>query len=397
MSKKSKSKENKLWNLSYFTIVFINAFAFINFNMSTSGMPAFAESIESNRFAIGLVTTVCAVSALICRPISGFLSDKYNSVIIALIGLLMMTLAPFIGCFSNNIIWIYVLRCLQGLGWGMTSTACAKLIVISSSKHRISEAIGYSGAISSVCAAISPGMAIIILQNSGGNELMLTIALPTLLATIMTLLIYKNKKLKVHIDRNIKFYFRNCFDKNAIIPAGFVFIISFCYSPMITFVSSYTSTIGIQNSYLFFVCYALTTIVSRPLTGKYVDRHNPFLFGLLAFIFMSISTFILFFVNNVFWLSLSGLIAGMGTGMGMNTFQTMAISLSDEKKTGKTMATFLFGFDFGMGLGSAISGVLSEKIGFSLMFAAFSVISLVGLVGLITSFFYLRKKNENFM
>ena len=169
-------------------------------------------------------------------------------------------------------------------------------------------------------------------------------------------------------------------------------LITLCYSPMITFVSSYAELLGINNSYWFFICYAITTIVSRPFTGKLVDKHNPFLFGVIAFVFMILSELTLFFTNNLWWLLASGLFAGIGTGIGINTFQTMAVSSSTERKTGKAMATFLFGFDFGMALGSAIAGVISDRIGIKSMFLAFSFVSFFGIAGITISILF---KNHN--
>ena len=390
MNTEKTNTNNNLWNISYLIIVIINALSFINFNMSTSGMPAFAASLGDSNLNVGLVTTVCAISALLCRPFSGFFSDKFNSIVISTIGLLMMSVGPIIGIFSNNIFGIYILRCIQGIGWGMTSTACAKLIVICSPKQRVSEGIGYSGAISSICAAVAPGLAIMILQNFGKINLMLAIALPSLIAASLIPL-YRNKKTP-NENNSIRFRLNNCFEKKAILSASFVFIITLCYSPMITFVSSYAELLGINNSYWFFICYAITTIVSRPFTGKLVDKHNPFLFGVIAFVFMILSELTLFFANNLWWLLASGLFAGIGTGIGINTFQTMAVSSSTERKTGKAMATFLFGFDFGMALGSAVAGVISDRIGIKSMFLAFSFVSFFGIAGITISILF---KNHN--
>lgn len=274
----------------------------------------------------------------------------------------------------------------------MVSTASAKLIVLNSPKHRVSEAIGYAGSVSSVCAAIAPSVAIMILQKYGINNLMYAIALPTLLATIFILFIYKIKNRYVSKIEKLQFLLSNCFEKKAIVPAILIFVITFCYSPMITFVSPYVASIGVEDYYWFFACYALTTILSRPITGKLLDKYNYSLFGVFAFVFMSISILFLFFMDSIFWLSVSGLFAGMGTGIGVNTFQTMAVKSSTERNTGKAMATFLFGFDFGMALGSVVAGAISEKIGFKPMFFVFSLISLLGIASSIV-FCCIKSKN----
>ena len=387
----NNEKTEKLWTIPYIVIILINALSFLNFNMTTSGMPIFAAEIEKNNFPIGLVTTVSAVAALVCRPFSGYLVGKYNSLMIALTGLFMMATAPFVLCFVKSIFVVYISRLIQGIGWGLTSTSCSNIIAINSPKKRLSEGIGYAGAMSSIATAVAPGIAVYFFERIGINEMLIIISLSALISLFLISVLCKEQNNSFNTDRSLKFRITECFEYDAFLPAVLVFIITLCYSPMVTFITQYSMSIGLKNIYLYFFSYALATIITRSLSGAYINRFGYFIFGLISIVSIFVSLILLLFLKNMITLCFSGCMAGIGTGMGINTLQTMAIAKARIQNKGKAIATFLFGFDLGMAVGAVIAGILVEKIDFRFMYGTFSVIALIGILLYIA--FYINNRN----
>lgn len=369
----------KFCNKSYIMIVLVNALAFLNFNMSTVGMPVYAAMIGGNGLSTGMVTTIAATSALVCRPFMGFMSNKKNVYKMVFLGLIFMSLAPAFLFFCKSIVVLYLVRCVQGIGWGITSTACSNIITMKSPISNISEGIGYAGAISSIATAIAPSISVYLFEKYGIIVMLLSIAMSTMFALIIMCLANFKSDSQKNYDRNMKFMFMDCLDGSAVIPAFFVFIITFCYSPMVTFITQYSMSNGLSDIYLYYICYATTTIISRPIAGKYVDKFGFFLLGLIALSSMFFSTGLLLVTNNMIVLCCSGLVAGIGTGVGINTFQTMAVLNNKSNNKGKAIATFLFGFDLGMAIGAGMAGFYVGIVGLRNMYGIFCLFSLCGI------------------
>ena len=147
------------------------------------------------------------------------------------------------------------------------------------------------------------------------------------------------------------------------------------------------------------MAYAFATIISRPITGVYVDHWNTKLPTVIALISAMLASGFLTICNSNTILVLSGLLAGVGTGTGINALQTLSIKAEKADKRGAAIATFLFGFDIGMASGSLIAGILLNKMGYQKMFMIMAIPPMVALLAfsiiMLIENKYSKSKKEN--
>ena len=356
----------KIWNRRFVIFLLINTAIFLSFNMSTSGFPAFVSTNSSSHITTGLVTAVSAIGALLLRPIAGYVLDHENGRFFPLMGLLFMA-APLFCRFSSNTAALLAVRFLQGAGWGLASTVCSKTIANSLPRERLSEGIGYAGFFSSVATAFAPGMAISIGERHGFGSMFSVIGFSAVFAAVVYLFA---GQIKPEASRQTKENARpGYFSPEGIwIPALLIMTITMAYAPMVTFIKPFAAALGIQKTIGFFFAYAFATVIARPLTGLYVDRKDARLPTILALVSTAAASVLLFFCRSSGLLLLAGVFAGIGTGAGMNALQTMAVKDIATANRGMAMAIFLFGFDFGMAMGSFLAGIVSSQTGFQKMF-----------------------------
>lgn len=361
--------------------VVVNSFAFLSFNMSSSAFPIIVSSIGESHFFTGLSTSLSAISALLIRPVSGTLTDKYNCKRVAQFGLLLMFLAPAVCATTNSIAMILVARTIQGLGWGFASTSCSKLIADSLPRERLSEGVGYAGFLSSTCSAVAPSLSVLILSKL--NSLWVLLAISAF-ATIPFVVLFFNKndiaKYPIKFKENNtseKFSFVN---RRVIISAFIICFITLSYSSVITFISQYAVEVCKLKPIYFFAAYSVATIIIRPLTGLYFDKYNAFLPSVFSAIAMFFGLLCLCYCKSAFILSITGMLLGFSMGSAMNSLQSMAIVSVSKKQRGLAISFFLFGFDLGMTLGGIISGTIVSYIGFINMFKAILIVPLVALI-----------------
>lgn len=376
-----------IWNKELLLLVFINTVVFLGFNMSTAGFPAYVAFTGNSHISTGMVTTLSALASLLIRPFAGTALDNRNDKFFTLLGLLLLT-SPVICIFTSNISVILVVRFLQGAGWGITSTSCSKLIANNLPRERLSEGIGYAGVFSSVATAFAPGLAITLFELNGSELMFGVIGACSISSIIIFLLIRQNTKVEKRSITKGKIQFVS---PKAVIPGVLIMIITMTYAPMVTFITPYSNEIGISGTKYFFLAYAFSTIIARPLTGLYVDRKNTRLPTIIALTTSMLASIFMAYCNTIYIFAISGILAGIGTGSGMNALQTSSISKTAITMRGVAIATFLFGFDLGMAIGSLSAGMLLSFIEYKKMFIIMSVPS--GIALLIVIILTMCKKN----
>jgi MFS family permease len=92
--------------------------------------------------------------------------------------------------------------------------------------------------------------------------------------------------------------------------------------------------------------------------GRLFDHKGPNVVIYPAFILFSIGFLLLSFTNSVFLLLLSGVFVGLGYGILVPSFQTLAVQSADKMRSGHATATFCTLFDSGIAIGSFILGIV---------------------------------------
>lgn len=388
----NKQANNKLWTSNYIVILIANALGFLGFNMATAGTPAYLSVLGAENTITGMVTTLAAVAALSVRPLAGYLLSRTSAKTISVVGLLLMSLSTLILLPYNNYLSILIIRLTQGLGWGLASTGCSSIIAQTTPDARLSEGIGFSGAISSITTAVAPIIAIISLEKANGTTMMICIGIILLFSVALTFKLHLEDKAQL-INSGTKARIR-FFEAKALLPGLIIFFITVCYSPIITFVVPASKANGLSNVTLFYVFYAIATIIVRPITGIFVDRHGYQIPAFISMISAFGSLLLMSAAHTELLLCLTGVFSGLSTGIGMNTLQTMALNRVPTGKKGLAMSTFLFGFDMGMAVGAMLAGIISKTLGYSPMFTAFAILPIVGVAVLFISTLLNRYKNR---
>lgn len=365
---------SRILTVAFVSIIIINSLTFLGFNMGTFGFPYYMTKTVQNNLSIGLVTTVTAIAALLFRPVAGIVVDKINSIVILFLGLMLMSIPCYVILFTKSNATILTMRAIQGIGWSITSTSCSKIIAISVPPKRLSEGIGYAGAISSFATSCAPLLALLIANNINTNFMIVAIGLTTFIAVPFIFVTQRDLK-NIELKKN---HFKFKITSKIVLSSVLIMFISFCYSPIITFLTRFSSNIGINNTFGFLFIYAVSTILARLITGYYVDRKNAYIPTLLSMLSMIICLVLLYFCTTNILLCASAFFAGTSTGTGMNSLQTLCLKSIHPLQRGKAVSIFLLGFDSGMALGSFVFGMIVDLTSFNTLYLFFSVIVILG-------------------
>lgn len=164
MKRLNLNSSNRLWTKSYILILIINLFVYIAFYLLVPTLPAFAKQIGGSNIQASLVVSGFSISSLICRAVTGHVADKIDRKPLLLIGLLILALCTLSYMFLP-ISAVIVVRILQGVGWGMSSTAIAAVVSEMVPSKLRGEGMGYYSLSMIISMSLAPIIAIIVMNR----------------------------------------------------------------------------------------------------------------------------------------------------------------------------------------------------------------------------------------
>lgn len=352
-----------IFTKKFIIITVINFFIFFSFQMIFPTLPLYVRQLGGTDAVIGLVMGVFTVTSLTTRPFAGAALDKIGRKPVFVTGLLILVISAYSYGTVHSVGLIILIRLLHGLGWGIAGTASATVAAEIIPHRRFGEGMGYYSMANSLSLAMAPAAGLYIAHAYGFRDLFTLSALLAGLALLLAFSLRYRTYIPESKGEKVPLY-----ESSAVGPAVMIFFISATFGAVSSFLPLYAYFRGIPHIGSFFTVYAAAILISRPLTGKLVDRYSydyTIIPGLLAIIS---ALFIVAFATKIetFWLT--AFIYGLGFGTCQMSFQTMVVKNVARNRLGAANATFFSGLDLGMGLGALTLGTVAELVGYSRMY-----------------------------
>lgn len=387
-------KKEVLWNRSFIIACIANFLTACSFNLLMPTIPLYlSHELNIEHSKIGVVLSSYALALLLIRPFSGFLVDKYPRKAVYLIGISCFITMFFGYYFAVTVSFFVILRFVHGLFWGLTSVSANTVAIDIIPSTRRAEGIGYFGVNMNIAMAIAPFFAIYIYEQNGFLYLISSAIAMGLLAVIAVSFIKVPEKtvIKVPKKEGLEVPIEALIEKTPLSLDRFLLVkglpilfnqlfITFGWGTLAAYAILYGQEIGITNAALFFLFLATGIIVSRITSGKMVDRGHIHEVTIFAISVVGIAFFCFSYFHTAFAYYASALFIGIGYGTLLPALQTIYINMTTSSKRGTANATYLTGFDIGVGLGMLAGASIAERHSFEWMYAFVSILCFIGLL-----------------
>ena len=401
--RENKGSLKEIFTRNFIIIATINFAMFFSFQMTTIGMPVYVSSLGATAQVVGLVTTLLTISATIVRVFAGALLDRFGrkGTLIAGTAIIVFTVVsyaifPIVGV-------ILLLRLIQGVGWGLGTTASSTIAADIIPQRHFAEGMGYFAMTMALSGALAPAVALELAGNAGSFVMIMVAAAMAALAFVLSLfqsggataadLAAASAAAPSHEGESAsdaavakgeapapRSKIDTVFERGAIVPGILIFLVNFGFGAVTTFVAIHASIQGIANPSIYFIVYAICSIVTRPLIGKLIDRIGFRLPAIISTIGSAITLVLIGISSNELMLAIAGIFAGLGVGTATSVFQAMAVASVPHERHGVAMSTFLVFFDLGIAVGALLAGAIADVFGFALMFVIIAVTPLIACV-----------------
>lgn len=359
-----KHNPSTLWTGNFIKIIVVNFFIFFSFHMLLPTLPIFVKSIGGQDSIVGLITGLFTISALLIRPFAGLLLDRIGRRSIFWTGLALFILATFSYSLFTAVTLVLLFRFIHGFGWGAASTSSTTIATDNIPRKRFGEGMGYTGLASSLAMAVGPATGIVLISALGFDALFYVSTLLAIVAFLISMFIRYRRVEKVAAPSRRAVLF----EPTALKPTVLIFFMTTSYGTIVSFLSLYAAEKGIANIGIYFTVNALALLVSRPFIGRMIDRfglEKTLLPGLALLLF---STLLLSQAGSLGVFLLVALLYGIGFGAAQSSLQAMSLLGAPTHRVGAANATFMTGFDSGIGVGSILFGIIASAIGYEWMY-----------------------------
>jgi len=376
----------RLWTKSFILMTVGMFFLFTAFYMLLPTLPLFIKQMGGSEAQVGLAAGAFMLTAVIFRPFVGGLLDRFGRRPFIVWGLLLFTLAMYMYDWIGGIVVLMGLRILHGTSWAVSTTAIITAITDMIPSARRGEGMGMFSMAMTVAMAIGPMFGIWVTENLSYHALFLFAALlsaAALLSTIGAKIPFRPQPGARRIE---------LFEKSVLPIMSSVFFLYIAYGGITTFVPLLANSIKV-NSGAFFLAYAATLALIRPIAGKLSDRHGETFVIVPALVITISALIVLGSSTGLFGVLVSAVLYGIGFGSVQPALQAATIRLAHPDRKGVANASLLTATDLGIGLGAIMLGWVSQYMSYQVLFTV-SAVS-VALSLLMFTFFVKRLLKDN--
>lgn len=387
-----------LWTKDFIFITLINFLMYIIHYALIVTVTSFTiDTFHAGEGMGGLAAGIFIIGMLFGRLFTGKYIDQLNLKKTLLASLVFSFVAIALYFLIHSLLVLIIVRLIHGIAFGMASTTTGTYSSTIVPEDRKGEGIGYYALSTTVASAIGPFLGILINQRFSFESNFIVCLICILLAGVLSLFISNIRQPMVDAENkevNSAKGIGQFLQKQAIPISIVIVFVGIAYSSVLAFLDSYASHIGLAAAAsFFFVVYAFSTFVVRPITGKVFDNYgaNKVVYPVLVLFVIGL---VLLSVTHSSWMLLfSAIFIGIGYGTLIPSFQTIAIQASPPEKIGLATSTFYIFADLGAGAGPTLLGILIGSVGYRNLYMLMALL----LVGVIALYYFMNGRKHKTM
>ena len=370
-----------IWNRNFICILLSNTFLGLSMTSTNTIVSSYAKFLGAQTVLIGALTGLFYGVSLSVRPVTGPLISRLDKRKL-LISAFILGLTANIGYALTGSVRLFILfRILNGIYISIAGPLSITIASDTLPKEKLGTGIGYYGLAGVVTAAIGPSIGIALTEygnsriNAGFGYML--VFLFSALSMIMSLIFCYFLKIPGRSKTESAVtgvWYKNIISLPSIPPAIIMALI--CMGNVLnnTYMYAYAQVKGIAGIGIFFTVFAAVMLITRPLSGRIVDKYGvngPVFAGVSLF---AVSFIIMGFSRSMSTLLLAAVVGAAGYGTAFPAVQTLCIQTVPPAKRALASNTLFSGMDLGSFLGPLTGSVIYSFVGdYSKMFLLMAI------------------------
>ena len=376
--------EEKLFTKDYILIALLGLLIRFSMFIKMTIQPLYLIDLFSSKTIAGLAMTVFTVAALVLRPLSGRIIDRYGRRRMFFWATLVFTLTTLPLGFINNLFVIYVLQAIGGIAFSIQSVADTTMVTDVVPEKKLTQGLGYYGLTATLAQAFGPAVGLLCVSSfSYSISFLITGAVNLLSIFVVLFIVYEKQpgysrtvpeKEPGNNDGKGRLL-DNIITRSAAYPSMYIGILSFIGASISTFLVPYAQLAGFPSIGLYFTFRAIGVAVSRILVSRVTQILGNFRTMIFSMILFALGTVGINFMGSIPAVIIVALLYGIGHGMASVVLNVGAVINTPQNNRAGANATFYLMIDAGIGIGSVTWGVVGDTLGMSNIFIGSAILS----------------------
>ena len=384
----------RLWTKDFIILSLVNFFLTLIFFLLNATIALYAvNEFNASTGQAGLVAGIFIIGALIGRLFTSPIMNKIGQKRILIIGLIFFTLTTLLYFIDYGISFLIMSRLLNGITLGIATTVIGTIVALTLPKSRRGEGIGYFAVSTALATGLGPFIGLYMTQHTSFN-MIFSLGLVLGIISLVTgffVNIPVSKTPKVE-KSNAGFKLSSFIEPKALPIAIIILTMTFSFSSVLSYINLYAIELDlVDTASFFFIAYTASVLVSRPFTGRMMDKKGANFIMYPAIILFGAGMLLLSSASNSIIFLLAGALIGLGFGNISSVSQTIAVNLAEPHRMGLATATFFIFFDLGNGFGPTILGLVIPITGFNGLYAILGIL----VFAMSVLYYFLHGKKES--
>ena len=363
---------SKLWTKDFLILSSVNFFLTLIFFLLNATIALYAvNEFNASTTQAGLTAGIFIIGALIGRLFTSPITNKFGQKRILITGLSLFILTTLLYFVGNGIPSLLVSRFLNGITVGIATTVIGTIVALTIPASRRGEGIGYFAVSTALGTGIGPFIGLYLSQRTS-FDMIFTLCLLLGILSLITAFFVQVPVLEKPdvIEKKSGFKLSNVIEPKAIPISIMILMMTFVFSSVLSYINLYALQLNlIEAASFFFIVYTVAVLISRPFSGRIIDKKGANFVMYPAFLLFGVGMLLLSVASSNITLLLAGALIGLGFGNISSVSQTIAVNMVAPHRMGLATATFFIFFDLGNGFGPTILGSLISIIGFNKLYA----------------------------
>jgi predicted MFS family arabinose efflux permease len=367
------ANESRLFTPAYVLLGVADLAYFTAIGVAIHGLPLYVTGpIGSDEAGAGLAFGAFGVTALLCRPLVGRLSDINGRRPLMMVGAALCALGMVLLPVADSLGAVVAIRLMQGVGEAAFFVAGFALLADLAPPSRMGEALSYNSLGLYLGIALGPPLGEVLIEWSGFDAAWYGATALSVLAAVLVLGIVEPAR-EPDGDGHGRLIHRPGIG----ISLGF-FTSLVAMSGFLAFASLHSKEIGLSNTSLALLTYGLVIVFCRIAFARVPDRLPSLPLAAAALGVTALGLTVV-----AVWPAPAGLMTGvavMAVGIAFSTpaFFAAIFATARPSERGAASGTASAFMDLGLGFGPIALGLVAESRGIPWAFGAGAGIALLG-------------------
>jgi predicted MFS family arabinose efflux permease len=333
-----------------------------------------AERYDASLAIGGASAGALLVGAVASRPFTGLLLHGRSLRSACFASAVVMTLSGAGLLLPVPLSVFIALRVVTGIAFAVGSTVSLTLAVEAVSPLRRGEATGYFGLANSLAGAIGPAAGLALAHRISYDAVIWAVVAASALATLCSLLLADSRNVEAGATaRGV----RRFLEPRVFAVAAVILLVGIPFSGLFGFVDPFVQSRGLDGAgTTFFLAYSAMVLVSRPLTGKALDRVPASRVLVPALLLVGLGLVVLAEAHGHGLIVVAGLLCGAGLGMALAGGTVVTVQRAPAGRLPQAASTFYLSLDVSVALAPILLGLLIPTLGYAGLFRALTVVTL---------------------